>query len=223
MWAMSARQSLLVAILAFVKQTQAQGWPYQGCYTDNVLSRTLRGEHFTDASSMSRSLCTLTCAHRDFSYAGLEFGKECYCGYLLNPAATLTSDAECNMPCAGNPEEDCGAADRISVYYNGNPLPTIQPTAGTFSYVGCYTDSVSNRVLPFQADFPFGTDPDRCTAACKTSGYKYAGLEFGSECWCGKQLLAFSFERGEPFIKVLGGLASDVSVRFPSGVTRRGA
>ncbi|KAF4605830.1 hypothetical protein EYR40_004620 [Pleurotus pulmonarius] len=156
---------------------------------------------------MSRSLCTLTCAHRDFSYAGLEFGKECYCGYLLNPAATLTSDAECNMPCAGNPEEDCGAADRISVYYNGNPLPTIQPTAGTFSYVGCYTsvypslptsppplntltharisnnrDSVSNRVLPFQADFPFGTDPDRCTAACKTSGYKYAGLEFGSEC-----------------------------------------
>lgn len=43
-------------------------------------------------------------------------------------------------------------------------------------------DSVSNRVLPFKADFPFGTDPDRCTAACKTSGYKYAGLEFGSEC-----------------------------------------
>ncbi|KAJ8521357.1 hypothetical protein ONZ45_g1912 [Pleurotus djamor] len=137
---------------------------------------------------MTPDTCKAFCAHKDLPYAGVEFGRECYCDYLVNPTGTLVSDSECNQPCAGDPEEDCGAADRISIYYNGNPSPTIQDPAGTFKYKGCYKDKVSDRTLPHQINFPFGLDPDDCTAACKEAGYRLAGLEYGRECWCGNSL-----------------------------------
>ncbi|KAJ8456040.1 hypothetical protein ONZ45_g18822 [Pleurotus djamor] len=132
---------------------------------------------------MTPDTCKAFCAHKDLPYAGVEFGRECYCDYLVNPTGTPVSESECNQPCAGDPEKICGAADRIGIYYNGNPSPTIQDPAGTFKYKGCYKDKVSDRTLPHQINFPFGLDPDDCTAACKEAGYRLAGLEYGRECF----------------------------------------
>lgn len=58
----------------------------------------------------------------------------------------------------------------------------------TWSFAGCYTDSVAERT--------FGTQPGylaydnmtlaSCQIACATAGFTLAGLEYGGECFCDK-------------------------------------
>ncbi|ORY31412.1 hypothetical protein BCR39DRAFT_92097 [Naematelia encephala] len=60
---------------------------------------------------------------------------------------------------------------------------------GWYSY-GCYMDCYDgmDRFLPHQAYIDANNSPDMCVAACKDSGYNYAGLQFGKECYCGNTL-----------------------------------
>ena len=51
-------------------------------------------------------------------------------------------------------------------------------------YVGCFRDG-ADRDLPDLQKL-FLVDPVSCMAKCARSGYKFAGLQAGSECWCGK-------------------------------------
>ena len=48
-------------------------------------------------------------------------------------------------------------------------------------YVGCYSDSKSDRDLPMFLGN--GHDKSSCNRACKD--YTYFGLQYHSECWCG--------------------------------------
>ena len=43
---------------------------------------------------------------------------ECYCGSFLASSAVLESDTDCNMPCAGDATELCGAG----CTYSPSPL-----------------------------------------------------------------------------------------------------
>lgn len=51
---------------------------------------------------------------RAYSYAGLAYGTECYCGNTL-PAATAKPE-ECNIECKGEKSSVCGGVNRLSVY-----------------------------------------------------------------------------------------------------------
>ncbi|MEZ4301715.1 MAG: M4 family metallopeptidase [Polyangiaceae bacterium] len=53
-------------------------------------------------------------------------------------------------------------------------------------YKGCYTDDWT-RALPNKLILTKSTIGD-CTAAAKAAGYKYAGLQYGGECWAGNTL-----------------------------------
>ena len=54
-----------------------------------------------------------------------------------------TSSNACDMSCAGNSAEMCGAADRNSIY----SIATItNPISG---YIGCYDDEIYSRDLPY--------------------------------------------------------------------------
>jgi hypothetical protein len=59
---------------------------------------------------------------------------------------------------------------------------------GAWKYRACYTDDRSNRTLGFLGDFPGAKDGgmavEPCQGACQNAGYVYAGVEFGTECWC---------------------------------------
>lgn len=65
---------------------------------------------------------------------------------------------------------------------------TALPT--TFTKLGCYSDSLSSRLLPIKqfnnAKSPNTNTPLSCAFYCRSSGYQFSGTEYGSECWCGR-------------------------------------
>jgi len=50
-------------------------------------------------------------------------------------------------------------------------------------YLGCYRD-FPKRVLPIKKGRVLSAL--RCAKSCKAGGYKYAGLQYGGECYCGR-------------------------------------
>ena len=106
-----------------------------------------------------------------------EYGSECYCGNKINAAqgAVVATDGRCKLPCAGDGSQICGGSYGLSLYTLGLP------------YVGCAVDTAGAggaRTL----SGPQFTAPDmtigKCLSACGTD-YALAGVEYGSECYCG--------------------------------------
>lgn len=63
-----------------------------------------------------------------YKYAGVEYGRECWCGNTVNFNGTVkegsggtvgknVSNSECSFKCPGNSSEFCGAGSRLSLYY----------------------------------------------------------------------------------------------------------
>ena len=59
-----------------------------------------------------------------------------------------------------------------------------------FDYVGCYVDpSIPNRALDYATDLDFQSmTVEKCTASCKANGFRYAGLEYYGQCFCGNSV-----------------------------------
>ena len=53
-------------------------------------------------------------------------------------------------------------------------------------YLGCYNDAVLNRTLSFK--FGNGYSVISCLSDASAAGYRYAGLEYGGECWADSEL-----------------------------------
>ncbi|KAI5245060.1 WSC-domain-containing protein [Aureobasidium subglaciale] len=68
---------------------------------------------------------------------------------------------------------------------------TVKPPANpNWSYVGCYSEATNyNRALnnTYYIDSN-GMTPAACQSFCKARGWKFAGVEFGQECWCGSAI-----------------------------------
>ena len=77
-----------------------------GCLTDNVYARALTVLQASN-DGMTVAQCTSGCKSANYNTAGLEWGRECWCGDTLNNNATTTSEG-CDMRCAGNSSEFCG-------------------------------------------------------------------------------------------------------------------
>ncbi|KAF7948550.1 uncharacterized protein EAE97_003961 [Botrytis byssoidea] len=64
-------------------------------------------------------------------------------------------------------------------------LPTCTNTTD-FVYAGCFTDPSSPSALLFRTDLNSqNMTVEICVDFCKGNGYKYAGLEYYGECFCG--------------------------------------
>ncbi|KAJ8112547.1 hypothetical protein OPT61_g5108 [Boeremia exigua] len=85
-----------------------------GCLTDSVYNRVLPVWQASE-DSMTVAKCASSCKIAGYSIAGLEFGRECFCGDALDVSATVT-DEGCDMRCAGNSSEFCGGPERLDVY-----------------------------------------------------------------------------------------------------------
>ncbi|KAL8699377.1 MAG: hypothetical protein Q9201_006035 [Fulgogasparrea decipioides] len=52
-----------------------------------------------------------------YNYAGIEYGRECWCGDALAPSsAQATAESQCNKKCPGDATEICGAGNRLTLY-----------------------------------------------------------------------------------------------------------
>ncbi|KAG8842004.1 hypothetical protein FRC20_004683, partial [Serendipita sp. 405] len=163
------------------------------CWRDSSSSRifTAGPSQPIPANEMTVQKCIDGCAVLGYESAGLEYGRECYCGYAFTPLADMTDINECNMPCLGDASEFCGGPDRLLIYHKpkhpGEPIPNQQwtPVQG-----GCWTDNVGGqRALEH---FYAGLDdlsPGWCQVLCEWGGFALSGLEFSRECWCGNTIM----------------------------------
>ncbi|PQE28913.1 wsc domain-containing protein [Rutstroemia sp. NJR-2017a BBW] len=111
----------------------SKGWTYLGCGTDVAGDRTLNAD-WEGKDSMTIETCIDFCASKGHTYAGLEFGSQCYCDNAL-PADRAPQPGvvgACLMACAGNSTEICGGGAAITLYQkcaSGSCKPATTPSA----------------------------------------------------------------------------------------------
>jgi len=132
--------------LPFADMTYA-GYKYIGCGTDaEDGSRTLTGDSYTDVSEMTIEWCVKDfCEPRGFTYAGLEYSTQCYCGDSLPTDRAPVSDimGQCSMPCSGNSSEVCGGSGLISLYEKCN---SSSPCVNSIPFYNNGTSTFSSGV-----------------------------------------------------------------------------
>lgn len=177
-------------------------WVYDGCYNDPDGARVLPAYHF-ESDTLSVASCQSTCETRGFSIAGVEYGRECWCASSIAAGSTKTSEDQCGMTCASGSGQ-CGGSYAIGVYKKGtgttptDPDPTPDPTPGSWSYLACYHDPESARLLNgYSYTSTTGMTPEACTSACESRSFKFAALEYGQECWCGSSLASSATKANE--------------------------
>ncbi|KAG8822629.1 hypothetical protein FRC19_005563 [Serendipita sp. 401] len=169
------------------------GFQNPQCWHDSANSRILSSHPSTDipADQMTVQKCIDGCAAAGFSSAGLEFGRECFCGNASNPLADSAPVEECNMPCLGDASEFCGGSNRLLLYHNPANNP-VQPTpSGSWAPAqgGCWTDSVQDRALQKRLGSYDDLTVPKCQYLCEQAGFNLAGVEFGRECFCGNTIM----------------------------------
>lgn len=159
---------------------------YVGCYKDQENPRYLGG-HFQDfPGSLTPDRCVGLCYRLGFLYAGLQYASQCYCGDN-HPSPTVKADeGDCVTRCAGDNSKICGGTWRLSIY---STSITDIPEAGKL--LGCYIDSLENRILKsHKVDLDKTNTPRRCLNLCLQLGYPYSGVQYGKECFCGNSYAA---------------------------------
>lgn len=173
----------------YISTSLPSGWTYQGCYSDSISNRVLSGASEPNPNIVTQEYCIEYCSQTDggYSFAGVEYGKECYCGHQLASSSAKEADTDCYMPCAGNSSESCGGPNRLNLFSTGIS-PATNPGPSGWKSLGCYSDSTNSRTLKNAESIPGGVTVAKCTAKCQQIGYLYAGVEYGVECYCDDQI-----------------------------------
>ncbi|KAK5175239.1 uncharacterized protein LTR77_000376 [Saxophila tyrrhenica] len=111
---------------------EIEGCAYIGCYDDDGSAPTLELQHLgVDSYSMTREKCVGTCLNDGWAYAGVEFGRYCFCGNeITSPHVIVTGNKTvpyygdilqtCSDPkytCTGDEMQQCGGFLTISIYH----------------------------------------------------------------------------------------------------------
>jgi Glyoxal oxidase N-terminus/WSC domain len=141
---------------------------------------------------MTGQSCIAHCTQYGYNYAATEYASECFCGNQLASQSALATPSDCNMGCTGQNTTQCGGPDRLTVFWNGQAPPSAAlevPEVNGWKALGCFTDQgVANRTLTTIMPTTGGQAAltvSLCTSACQNAGFTLAGVEYGSECYCG--------------------------------------
>jgi hypothetical protein len=164
---------------------------YKGCYVDGPGYRIMNFQQ-PDDSAMTVASCSNKCAAAGYSIAGMEYSSQCFCDNVIRNGGSLaSSDSDCNMACAGNANQKCGAGNRLSVWSSQTPvkvIPVPKPVQNVsdWTYQGCITEGPNGaKVFPWKLANSTGNSPEWCLGKCQEYGYMAAGMEYGEECYCG--------------------------------------
>ncbi|KAL9014260.1 MAG: hypothetical protein Q9173_001102 [Seirophora scorigena] len=123
---------------------------------------------------MTVEKCAAACTK--FPLFGVEYGTECYCGNTLNQGSDPAPEEECSFKCPGNPDEKCGAGNRLNVYEKLVTAPVITtPTVSTYQAEGCYTEANNGRALTGKTFYDDAMTTAKCASAC--AGFDLFGLD----------------------------------------------
>lgn len=114
-----------------VAPQQIANYQYYGCMTEGTTGRTLN-DASTSGDGMTLESCAAYC--NGYTYFGMEYSSQCFCGNRFLFPSTMASAGSCGMMCAGNQTQLCGGPNLLSVYTNVQPdtsnssLISISPT-----------------------------------------------------------------------------------------------
>jgi hypothetical protein len=179
--------------------------------------RTLTGPNLNLQNNMTIEACGAFCSQGNngigYQYYGLEFSTQCehqyvrslmrvladialgWCGnsianggILLTPTSSPTNDT-CSMRCAGNEPDICGGPAVLSLYNSTAYVsPRHKPSIGKYKPQGCLLDPNTNgRALQGASIQDPHMTEEKCVKYCLGRSYRYAGMEYGAECYCGNQ------------------------------------
>ena len=119
-------EMLPTSAVSFLKKVE--GWQPVGCAAEANGQNLLTGGTSTDGS-MTIEKCLNNCATKGFKFAGLKNKNTCSCGNSFD-TSKVSSNYACNLPCAGDASEFCGASNRLAVYNGGAPVSVPAPEPG---------------------------------------------------------------------------------------------
>ncbi|CAH1261309.1 KREMEN2 [Branchiostoma lanceolatum] len=120
---------------------------YLGCYRDggSMDSRDLSGDNMTSAD-LTPKLCLDYCAEAGYTYAGVQYGVECFCGNSFGQFGAAP-ESDCTIPCGGDAGQMCGNGWKNSVYTSAGGTCTLENWSGCYlaggtctleNWNGCY-------------------------------------------------------------------------------------
>lgn len=90
------------------------GYSSIGCYTEATDARALG--NFVATTKETVADCLKACSADGYTYAGLEYGGECWCDNAFAKGSVPAPVEDCSMTCNGNSSEFCGGPNRLNVY-----------------------------------------------------------------------------------------------------------
>ncbi|KAI9453138.1 WSC domain-containing protein [Lactarius psammicola] len=94
-------------------------WHYAGCYSDSTNKRTLSKPMVLigdQENTINIASCIGACQRLVYGLAGMEFGRDCYCGNRIENGGTMIPSKNCMLACLGNSSEVCGGPNTLTVY-----------------------------------------------------------------------------------------------------------
>ncbi|ODO08369.1 hypothetical protein L198_00094 [Cryptococcus wingfieldii CBS 7118] len=167
--------------------TLPTGWSAASspCISEVTSGRALA--HASTASDdMTIETCLDFCNAAGWQYAGIEYGRECYCGDYLANGASLDLTATCNTACAGDDMSICGGGNALSLYVNPSLALDLTVVLG-YHLQGCVQE-VTGRLLANSSYTSSNMTVDACVGFCSDEGLSLAGVEYGEECYCSSAL-----------------------------------
>merc|ERR1712050_150773 len=83
------------------------------------------------SDSMTVDTCIQLC-EGDYKYAGVEAGKECWCGNDYPSSDLKRSTGSCKTPCTGDEAQFCGGSWRLNIYEVNEPVDGSWSNWGEF-------------------------------------------------------------------------------------------
>lgn len=94
-----------------------------GCFQDDQTKRLLDGYYVNNKGTNSHRKCIEICLQSGFTYAGVQYGNECFCGNSAPPSTAKLADSSCTMKCPVEEEEggreNCGGYFTMNVFETG--------------------------------------------------------------------------------------------------------
>lgn len=156
--------------------TSTLNWQYVGCGSDSTSGRTLNSAS-TSSGSMTVESCINFCQGKGYSYAGLEYASQCYCGDSVAsdraPKAGILGN--CFSPCTGDSTEYCGGASALSIYQSCNDTSSCVnnaytgPSGAVASAVSSVASAASSAVSQVASVVSKVAAPSSSTSASSTA------------------------------------------------------
>ncbi|KAI5363831.1 putative quinoprotein alcohol dehydrogenase-like superfamily [Septoria linicola] len=174
---------------------------YIGCYEDETPGRQLSNNVFNRDNNTAES-CINVCAAGGYTFSGMIFRRECWCGNALpNRRGT---EADCTYRCAGDDFHACGGdgaagnKHMISLFadsakFDGvlesGPL-TLSRQVGNYGFDGCYQEYNNVKSFNVKRQVTNVMTVEACSKFC--AGSQLFGLQYASECYCGASIAGSS-------------------------------